>query len=459
MRRRHTWFARTVLVLGLASWPAALSAQSAPASAPTAASGTLAALAAAVGEKVELDAPAWVVVGPVEVAAGEALSPAASKALHERIRLVVGSAISPAQARSAQALSLVDARRQARLSGRTLVHLAPRLGAGALALDVDVVTFPRAFWQRARFPEGLVRSHLSLSMPADAEIRRLLPRGRGLFTERRAFPSPLADVIALGCGQDDRGGVSLVVVGRRTLVLGRFRDSAFVVERQAEWSSVSPLAPTPLRAPLAGVVFGPTGIDVGSSDRARLIRFDHALIAIAHGPRAFPLAPGRCAPFSASGIGERESNCGFVPVASPAPRSAAPLDEPASSAWRQSASFSDFQGISTGFDVRVLADGSGATFDARSPLRKDARLTLADVGSAVALADLDGDGHIEVVHSTAVRDAARDQVRVETFDGSALSLRAQHEVPGVRAIAICPFSGTNPLTLVVAGEGQLWVLS
>jgi hypothetical protein len=82
------------------------------------------------------------------------------------------------------------------------------------------------------------------------------------------------------------------------------------------------------------------------------------------------------------------------------------------------------------------------------------------VGAQLALGDLDGDGHVELLTTDPSADPARDAVRVRTLsdDGRARPVLRVEVPSGVHALAICPpgQNGFSPIALAT-GNG-LWIL-
>lgn len=421
--------------------------------------GTLSSLALRLSRELSIESEPLVVVGPLQTEDVE-LTSEARAALQEKLRLVLGSAVPRLAARSSEAFSYPEARSEARKRGLSLVYLSPSLRAGQLLLSVDAVNWPRSFWQRSRAPEGIVTAHLSLRAPIDAELRRFLPRPRALWSNTQRYSSPLRDVVALACGVTDEDEPTLVVVGRREITRGRFRGAHFVPEHRVAWNDLSPLAPTPLRSVIAGARFGSTGLEIGSSDRAYMIRLTPQLTFAARAPRALPLESGDCSTFTSTGLSKTTQACAWS-TARPAARSSwrAPSEESNSLSTRTKAAWTDAAGIVHQLDWQVPSDGSPSPIELRSGLDADRSLLLRDVGTAIGFADLDGDGALELIASSAERDPTRDHLKLLSYDGSTLLPRAELQIPGVRALTVCPFFGTNPLQVIVATDNQLWVLS
>jgi len=444
--------------------------KAAPATAPALleSGGTLTSLAGQLGQRLQTATPVLVVVGPVvedeptEKGGPEQKVPPSARwvGLHEKLRLVVGSAVPSAAARATQMLSLADARRHARARGLSLVYLSPLLRAGHLHLVADWVEWPRLFWQKALLPEGVVRQHLSLSAPIDGEVRSFLPRPSKLLTRKKGFISPLPDVLALSCGRESSGDLSLVIVGRREIIRGRFVRSTFSIESRRSWSDLSPLAAAPLRAPIAAARFRNGAVEVGSSDRAYVVRLDRQLRLLERANRAFPLEMGECAPFSDTGVASRAQPCAFEAVsASPPPASAAVASDAESvSVWLE-ARFSTTAGVPTAVRVLQSSQTGEAQLDVFSPLNSDRHWALGTTGGAAALGDLDGDGTAELIRSSATRDPVADVLQVHSIGETELSARAKVDFPSVQALAVCPFDGSNPLALIVATNDRLWVLT
>ena len=124
------------------------------------------------------------------------------------------------------------------------------------------------------------------------------------------------------------------------------------------------------------------------------------------------------------------------------------------------------------FATYVAPDGSARSIAAaRDPrtselkLRTDGKTaSLPGAGAQVALADLDQDGAPEIISTLDVlaqgTTPVADALVITTWqpDG-ALRERARTPVPGgIRAVAACPPEGGGASAVIVATQGELWIV-
>jgi len=393
--------------------------------------------------------PVFAAVTPVS---GVVLDAKDRAALDAKLASVLGSAVAASRGRGASALTESDARRRSRELGLALVLLRPSLAGGRVLVDLDVIEWELSFWARARKPLGTVVAHASFSEPADAEIRRYLPRPNGLLQSELRFQSPEAGAIGLACGDArGQGSSELLVVGRRNLFIGSLSPAAkgqrgaFVPRREAAWTSFSPLSPHPLRAPLATAWMGPGTVLIGSSDRAALLRLDAELAQPTFAPAAWPVTPERCHAFTATGIAEAAATCG--PASSTLPKTTSPALEAPSRDALAVLAHADERGIVRIYELESAAGGR-LELTIESPLEQRQQLELGVGGAQVALADLDGDSIVEAI-TTGATESGADTLEVRSLRPEGPVLVATRSVGPVRALAVCPFVGKNPQRLAV----------
>jgi hypothetical protein len=408
--------------------------------------------------RVTTSAPVFVAVTPLlgEIAAGPERA-----ALEAKLVRVLGSAVPAARSRGDTTLSKSAASSRSRELGLNLLLLTPRLAGGQLVVEVDVIEWELSFWARTRKPRGTVVSHASVSAPADAEIRRYLPRPKGLLTEEFRFSTPTSDAIGLGCGDvSGEGNVEMLVVGRRQLFLGRLAlaggsgRGSFSIRKTADWAKHSPLSPHPLRAPLAGAWLEAGHVLVGSSDRADLVLYDQQLETSKFGEPALPVAANRCHAFTATGLAQETKACGPFGSQHHQVKTAA-AQTPSHDAIAV-LTHTNVRGIVISYEL--VSSGSELTLTIDSPLEERRVHTLPDHGAQLALADLDGDGVVEAITTAAADATGADSVRVYSVLERGPVLVATREVPSVRALSVCPFEGRNPLRLAVLLADEIRIL-
>lgn len=87
------------------------------------------------------------------------------------------------------------------------------------------------------------------------------------------------------------------------------------------------------------------------------------------------------------------------------------------------------------------------------------QIPLPEVGSQVAIADLDGDFVPELISSKRVRPPTEDALLIQRLEAGKLSLAAELPAGPISALTVCPFFGRNPQTLVAAVGDELWLIS
>jgi hypothetical protein len=398
----------------------------------------------------ELAAGLGALDGPVIVAAAPVVGDvpvARSGDLSTRFAALVAK---PLGARAlAGALSLSEARSAAPeaklvvVVGATLAHGQARAFA---------VAYPAAlgFWDRLRAAQSSPVAEASASRRVDGEIAAFLPK-------IALAPAPAervaggTDAIALACGDiTGSGEAELVLVGRRKLSLGRAEKGRLVTRAELDWTALSPIAPSPLREPLASVTIRPGhAVDVGISDRASGVELSPALALVGKLDAPLPWPSVGC--LSRIGVG----------VGAPKPcRRGEPPD-------LELGDVGEVDVFATGTSV----DGSGKralTVAFRNPRTREVTLrddmgrtaALGVAGGALALADMDLDGEPEIVTSLDTDDPASDAVVVSTWahDG-AVRERARIAVKdGVRALAVCPVAELHVASIVVGTGSGLWIL-
>lgn len=429
------------------------SSADAPAATPALAS-TLASVASRLAAELA-SAPAGALVVPSPLRSDDP-APRGTE-LVARVTSLVAGALGKGATPRPEPMSLAAARGAGRHAGG-VVYVQVEVVRGELRVTADGYAVPTNVWDRVRQPEPPPTAHAFASARIDAEVRGYLapvPLVAGKI-DRAALED--RDVFALACGDaDEDGALELVTVGRHRIAMGRIRAGKFVPLYAASWSELSPIAPAPMREPIAGVALVPRGagrgsfVDVGLTDRAHGVRFDptlRPLLAIA----GVPVATGAgdvCVRFVAGTAPPSLAKC--------TPSDAAIDLGPIGPADTVAAGVV----ISPrGAPVAVVAvrDPSSGELRLRSG---EATATVSGAGAQIAIADLDGDGDPEIVTGADVLSPAEDALVVGSWHpGEPVRERARIAVPaGVRAVAACPpiGGGTAPIALATA-SGELWVV-
>jgi hypothetical protein len=412
--------------------------------------------------KLPINEPSVVVVGPVM---SETLDSKGAADLHNELVSWVASQVPSTREVSRAPLSVADARRLARQSNLTLAYFSPRIHGGQLRVTVRLLRWPRSFWQKAVLPRGQLGFERAQAVPLDAMIRRHFRR-RGSAesngpigqTANEIGPTelnpvarsnnPLGTLLGMACADlDFNGSPEIVLLGRREIGLGAFSESGFIMTKRRNWSSLSPLSSTPLRAPLGAIAIFHDAIWLGSSDRAHSVVLDDQLRLREKWPRQYPLEDGRCALFTGEGLGPPQSDCG------PHPK---PHD-PANS-WDVIIShpFVERTGAVSNLFAALGTGQTESSVVISGPSRGIQEFRLSDVGAQFAFSDFDGDGQSEML-TTGIASKGTDAVIIHALSGDRFQPRYQITTPApIRALTTCPFLGQSPPALVVATDSELW---
>lgn len=373
-----------------------------------------------------------------------------ARALVERLTRLTAARLGSGARAHAQPVTLPRARALAAPVGR-FVHIEPVLRAGRLEATADEYRAGGNIWRRAFDPEPKVLAHAFASRRADAEVRSLLPVTPLVVSRIDRVPAPEREVVALACGDIDAdGNDEIVYVGRRRIAVGRFRGTTFTSISAVDWAALSPIAPSPLREPLAGVSFvSGRDILVGSSDRAYTVRLTPSLELIGRLPPVLPWPSGGCSPIGEVGVAGTIDGCR---PGDSAPRPELPERIDALASFR----FVDREGrLHAVFAARAQGDS-------RVVLRDEARreAELDALGAQLAWGDLDGDAVPELVAGSDTLEPEQDRLRVLSWHSNEPpAQRVEIPVPdGVTAVAVCPWQGSGLAPVVVASRKELWVI-
>jgi hypothetical protein len=401
----------------------------------------LAGLACELGRAVRAQAPNAVVVGLAPtLSPSTPLKPGVAVALAVKVALALGPAA------SAWPLAEDRAHLAHFASPRPLVVLRPRLDADSLVASLELFP-PTATTSTQGAPRLEASLHLDAKRAIDAEVRPFLPPVVIAARELVRLGPAESDVVALACGDVDGTGVPVVAsVGRTFVTFGSYRAGKYAVLSRREERELAPVAPVPLREPLGTAWITPEHtLDFGLSDRAHAVRLRGAQAEALEARLPWP--GGGCVNFDAPLVAPRPVRCSKNEPVVGTPALAEPLDALAGTML-----------VSHMGDARLVRAGrlgSGAVVvtDGAHEIRLDRS------GAQLALADLDGDGSVELVTSLDTLDPHADAVVVYSWLGSVLSERLRVPVPaGVRALAVCPVPADRMPSIVLATNEGLWVI-
>lgn len=352
----------------------------------------------------------------------------AADTLRERVRSAVQSALRPAGAGAHSAER-----------SKLRVELSIQKSGGVLRVTAEV---RRAIglWQRVRHKKPGAEQHAFVEVPIDAELRALIPPPPLVVSETLKLKAPERGIVALSCGPlASDGGQELVLVSRGNIRVGRIAGRAFVERKRASWSALSPVAPAPLREPIAVAEVTTRKLRVGLSDRRDGLLLSDDLAVVQRFEGLLPLPGDACVERSERGLLALALPCTGVAGATAAPRRAAPtLDALA--------------GVPSTWLARDADSGTLHTA-ARGLLPSGVR-----VGAQLALGDADSDGNPELAFSSDTLEPTEDRLSVVTLEGGKLRPRFVVAAPGISAIAICGREGGGMAPIVLATGDELWLL-
>ncbi len=384
------------------------------------------------------------------------------EALAGRLAALVAGRLGAAAKHQAAPTTLEAARKAT--TAQALVVLTPSLVAGRLVVAADAYPIPRSIWSRARAPQPGPLLHGQASAPLDAEVRTYLAP---LALPKAPTVTKLTQldegVLALACGDLDGDGASEVVsVNRQRVAAWKLGDKTPMLQSEATWDTLSPIAPVPLRQPiaLATIVEGPTSmsrrgyVDVALTDRRDSQRLSPLLkpLATMKG-KAVPNGRGSaCTWVHDLRLGQKLIACHESDAPPALPNLQWPSDAIAST-------------VVVAVDGRVtptVALRRDNTLLVRAPddAGEPADRIVARVGAQIAIGDLDQDGAPELVSALDVGAPRLDAIEVRSLASGKAQLRYRLPVPtGVEAVAVCPpDAGTTVAATVVATKGELWVV-
>lgn len=389
-----------------------------------------------------------ILIASLPFIADRALAAPAAAGLSARITAAVAARFG-ARSRVVEATTLSAARGLAKDEAR-VVLVAGALANGEVRVTADSYPVSGGFWDRVRGVPSSPTAHARAVRSIDAEIAALLPPVNLAIGAVEKVPAS-GDVVALACGDvAGDGSTALVVVGRHRVALGRLATGRFVTVTESPWTKLSPVSPAPLREPIgAAVIRAGHFVDVGLTDRERGLRLSATLDVVAPLGELVPVFGAGCLGRAGLGIGHAK------PCATgESPR----IDMSAASdvdAVAGAGSVERDGSARTLVALRNRADGAVTLRDDRGRTT-----TIPDVGSALAVGDLDLDGDPELVASVNTPNPADDAVVVRTW-GHDGTVRERFRVPvpeGVHALAICPFTGASIRPVVIATANGFSVL-
>lgn len=370
--------------------------------------------------------------------------------LIKRLLGVVTYAIG-ARAGSLEALDIARARSIAARNGR-LVYLRPQIARGELRVTLDLYHVPKSFWDRVKNDQLQSEAHAYGSRALDAELHTFLPPVPLVAAAPVWVAAPERRAVALACGDlEGDGSLELVLVGRQRVSVGRVREKKLKLERALDWSTLSPIAPTPLREPIASAVIDHGNhLLLGSSDRKDAVRLNPAFATIERWNALLPWPGGGCTELRGTALFGEARAC-----SQREPLPAAARVAQAADALAGATIVTRSGELRTVRAARLAAEPTVVLVDNKG---RSARVSA--LGAQLAVSDLDFDGQPELIAGSDTLDPNADALVVFTWleDGRVIERQRIPARGGVFAIAVCPPEDAGrPLTVAATTDG-LWLV-
>lgn len=299
-------------------------------------------------------------------------------------------------------------------------------------------------WARLRGASHQVLAHAFVSKPLDAEVRSYLPKVPLVRPKVALFRSPLTQLNAIACADVDAdGALDVALANRREVAWGTLTADGFSPVRGVPLGQLSGIAPVPLREPLTSLWFNGSTLEFSSTDRHHWLQLDAALEPLAKRPNQWGIGPGLCATRTAA---DR-------PTTFPCDAASASSDATSVLFDRAVAMAQEKPGQPT----VAWRDATTATLTIQTTTRT---WTLAERGAQVALHDLDHDGILEVVSTSASLSRNDDEIAVHSLRDDAREPRLEWSFPvttGVDAVAVCPMDGPSQSAILFASNDHVGV--
>lgn len=349
-----------------------------------------------------------------------------------------GGAVDPATTQSVSSALLSD--------GRPLLLLEPKLQGGEVQINATLVGKRANVWARAKGETNQILAHAFISKTIDAEVRSYLPKVPLVQPKLQVYATPLSQVNAIACGHmNDDGTLDVAITNRQEVAWGAITSDGFVPTRTEPLSSLSPVAPVPLREPLASLWFRDNTLEVSSTDRHFWLQLDPQLHVISKRPNQWGVAPGLCA-----------SRTTLPPRAEPFPCHTPPSLQDATSPYldRQVV----FEGDGRAPRANAWRDAGSGTITVHTASRT---WSLPERGAQLIIDDLNHDGILEVMSTSPTLSRQEDRLWVHSLSPSSNEPVLVWDVPvpsGIDAIAVCPPDAAQQSTLLIASNQYIGVL-
>jgi hypothetical protein len=321
--------------------------------------------------------------------------------------------------------------------------LEPQLHGTSIQVNATLIGKRAGVWARLRGATHQVLAHAFASRPLDTELLSYLPSLPLVRPTVAMYPSPIAQINAIACGDIDAdGALDVAISNRRDVAIGNLETNGFVPARIATLSSLSEVAPAPLREPLAALWINGLSLEASTTDRRHWLKLDNTLAPLVKRANQWGVAPGLCV--------AREAN---------APTFTFDCEVPPKLQDSTSTSFDRVVAHGDTNEKRVLAwrDPITTTLTIQTPTRT---WTLPHRGAQTAIGDLNRDGILEVLSTNPSLVRSEDLIAAHSLPDEAKAPIPMWELPiatGVDALAICPVDGPTQSAIVFASNGHVGV--
>lgn len=321
--------------------------------------------------------------------------------------------------------------------------LEPQLHGTLVQVNATLIGKRAGVWARLRGATHQVLAHAFASRTLDTELQSYLPVVPLVRPIVSTYPSPLSQINAIACGDINAdGALDVAISNRHDIAVGALGTSGFAPTHVVTWSSLSEVAPAPLREPLAALWINGRALEASTTDRRQWLKLDATLSPIVKRANPWGVAPGLC-------VAREADAADFAFDCEGAPK----LQELTSTSFDRVVAFADSS------DRRVVMSRDPATtaLTIRTPTRA---WTLPRRGAQAAIGDLNRDGTLEVLSTSASLLRSEDRISVHSLPESANDPVLLWELPianGVDALAICPVDGPTQSALVFASNDHVGV--
>jgi hypothetical protein len=320
--------------------------------------------------------------------------------------------------------------------GKLRVELAIEKSAGVLRVTAELRR-ATGLWQRLRHEKPSVQQHAFVEVALDAELRALIPPPPLVISETIKIKAPERGIVAVACGPlGSDGGQELALVSRGHVRVGRISARSFSERKRVAWAALSPVAPAPLREPIATAEITDQGaLRVGLSDRRDGLVLSRDLAILERYEGAWPVG-GACLSRRGLGVSGQLAPCAGKEAESPGALS---LDALAATP--------------RGWLGRDAATGT------LSSSERGLVPSQTHVGAQLALGDADNDGSFELAFSADTLEPGKDRLTLGTLAAGKLVTRFTLPAPAIGALAICARrEGPAMAPVLVATGDELWLI-